>query len=63
MSSCWRGRWSTNHGRLLFRLACEYLISARVIRPGQETVVRRVAHARAQAQRETYDRLAQEFTP
>ena len=48
---------------LLFRLACEYLISARVIRPGPETVVRRVAHARTQAQRETYDRLAREFTP
>lgn len=48
---------------LLFRLGCEYLISARVIRPGPEVVVRRVAHARAQAQRETYDRLAHEFTP
>lgn len=48
---------------LLFRLACEYLISARVIRPGPETVVRRVAHARTRAQRETYDRLAREFTP
>ena len=32
---------------LLFRLACEYLISARVIRPGPVTVVKRVAHARA----------------
>lgn len=30
---------------LLFRLACEYLISARVIRPGPVTVVERVAHA------------------
>lgn len=48
---------------LLFRLACEYLISARVIRPGPEVVVRRVAHARHQAQAETYDRLAHEFTP
>ncbi|WP_344412271.1 DUF4158 domain-containing protein [Amycolatopsis minnesotensis] len=28
---------------LLFRLACEYLISAKVIRPGPETVVERVA--------------------
>lgn len=37
---------------LLFRLACEYLISARVIRPGPETVVRRVAHARASAARD-----------
>lgn len=48
---------------LLFRLGCEYLISARVIRPGPETLVRRVAHARERAQRETYDRLAHEFTP
>ncbi len=49
--------------RLLFRLACECLISARVIRPGPVTVVERVAHARKQAQSETYDRLAHEFTP
>lgn len=48
---------------MLRRLTSEYLISARVIRPGLETVVRRVAHARAQAQRETYDRLADEYTP
>ncbi|WP_329430295.1 Tn3 family transposase [Streptosporangium sp. NBC_01495] len=47
---------------LLFRLGCEYLISARVIRPGLVTVVERVAHARAEAQRETFDRLAHEFT-
>jgi len=47
---------------LLFRLACEYLISVRVIRPGLVTVLERVAHARAQAQRETYDRLAGEFS-
>jgi hypothetical protein len=38
---------------LLFRLACEYLICARVIRPGPVTVVERVAHARSQAGRET----------
>jgi TnpA family transposase len=48
---------------LLFRLACEYLISAKVIRPGPIMVVKRVAHAREQAQRETYDRLATAFTP
>ncbi len=48
---------------LLFRLGCEYLISARVIRPGPVSMVERVAHAREQAQRETYDRLAHEFTP
>lgn len=47
---------------LLFQLACEYLVSARVIRPGPDTLVRRVAHAREQAQTETYDRLAHEFT-
>jgi Domain of unknown function (DUF4158) len=48
---------------LLFRLACEYLISAKVIRPAPIVVVKRVAHAREQAQRETYDRLAAAFTP
>nr|WP_245718261.1 DUF4158 domain-containing protein [Nocardia miyunensis] len=48
---------------LLFRLGCEYLISARVIRPGPVSMVERIAHAREQAQRETYDRLAYEFTP
>ncbi len=47
---------------LLFRLACEYLISVQVIRPGPVTVLERVAHAREEAQRETYDRLAHEFT-
>ncbi|AHH97577.1 Tn3 family transposase [Kutzneria albida] len=47
---------------LLFRLACEYLTSARVIRPGPVTVVERVAHAREEARRETYDRLEHEFT-
>jgi TnpA family transposase len=47
---------------LLFRLACEYLISAKVIRPGPIIVVKRVAHAREEAQRETYDRLAGTFT-
>jgi Domain of unknown function (DUF4158) len=47
---------------LLFRLGCEYLVSARVIRPGTVTAVKRVAHAREQAQRETFDRLAHECT-
>jgi len=47
---------------LLFRLACEYLISVRVIRPGPVIVLERVARARTEAQRETYDRLAHEFT-
>lgn len=48
---------------LLFRLASEYLISARVIRPGPVTLVERVAHARNQVQAETYDRLVHELTP
>nr|WP_245718399.1 DUF4158 domain-containing protein [Nocardia miyunensis] len=48
---------------LLFRLACEYLISARVSRPGPVTLVERVAHARNQAQAETYDGLVHELTP
>ncbi|MDG3017226.1 Tn3 family transposase [Speluncibacter jeojiensis] len=47
---------------LLFRLACEYLISAKVIRPGPVIVVKRVGHAREIARRETFDRLAHEFT-
>lgn len=47
---------------LLFRLGCEYLISARVIRPGPLIVLKRVAHAREQARQETYDGLAHEFT-
>jgi hypothetical protein len=38
---------------LLFRQACEYLISAKVIRPGPVVVVKRVAHVREEAQRET----------
>ncbi len=46
---------------LLFRLACEYLMSARVIRPGPVTVVKRVAHAREQARRETFGLLAHEL--
>jgi len=48
---------------LLFRLACEYLISAQMIRPGPEIVIRRVAHARAAAGRETYDRMSHLLTP
>jgi hypothetical protein len=47
---------------LLFRLGCEYLLSAKVIRPSPDTVIRRDVHAREQAQRETYDRLSHELT-
>jgi hypothetical protein len=42
---------------LLFRLACEHLISARVIRPGVVKVIERVATAREAASRETFDRV------
>lgn len=48
---------------LLFRLACEHLISARVIRPGVVKLLERVASARAAAGRETYDRVAHLLTP
>jgi hypothetical protein len=47
---------------LLFRLACEYLISAKVTRPGPVTVVKRVAHAREVAWQKPLDRLVPEFT-
>ena len=42
---------------LLFRLACDYLRSARVIRPGPEWLSRRVASAREMARVETYQRV------
>lgn len=42
---------------LLFRLACDYLRSARVIRPGPEWLSRRVAAAREVAKAETYQRI------
>jgi hypothetical protein len=42
---------------LLHRLACEYLISAKVIRPGVVVLLERVAAARAAAQALTYDKL------
>lgn len=48
---------------LLFRLACEYLISCRVIRPGAVKLLERVATARAAAGRETYQRVAHLLTP
>jgi hypothetical protein len=43
---------------LLFRLACQYLISARLIRPGPITAVKRIAHAREVARQVTFNRLA-----
>lgn len=48
---------------LLFRLACEHLISSRVIRPGVVMLLERVAAARAAAGRETYGRVAHLLTP
>lgn len=42
---------------LLFRLACEYLLSAKAIRPSPDTVV----HARERVLCETYDRVAHEL--
>lgn len=47
---------------LLFRLACEHLITARVVRPGPVKLLERVASARARAERETYDRIAHLLT-
>lgn len=43
--------------KLLFRLACEYLLSSRVIRPGVILLLRRVAAARARARTETWSRV------
>jgi hypothetical protein len=47
---------------LLFRLACEHLISARVIRPGVVRVMERIATAREAASRETFDRVVHLLT-
>jgi len=43
--------------RLLFRLACEYLASARLIRPGLVNLLERIATAREQARAETWARV------
>jgi hypothetical protein len=47
-----------NSPRLLFRLACEYLISVRVIRPGVVNLLERVATTRGQARAETWSRVS-----
>jgi len=47
---------------LLFRLACEHLISARVIRPGVVRVIERVATAREAAGDATFDRVVHLLT-
>ncbi|GAA0957083.1 hypothetical protein Vau01_099120 [Virgisporangium aurantiacum] len=46
----------------LFRLAGQYLISSRMIRPGVILVLRRVATARARARDETWTRVAHLLT-
>ena len=44
--------------KLLFRQACEWLSSSRVVRPGVVNVLERVAAARARARQETWMRVA-----
>ena len=44
--------------KLLFRLACEYLASGRVVRPGVVSLLERVASARERARAETWALLA-----
>jgi hypothetical protein len=48
--------------KLLFRLACEYLISSRVVRPGVVHLLEHVATARARAREETWTRVAHLLT-
>ncbi|GAA2296232.1 DUF4158 domain-containing protein [Streptomyces violaceusniger] len=48
---------------LLFRLGCEYLRSAKVIRPGVVSLLERVATARTAAERETHARVAHLLDP
>jgi len=43
--------------KLLFRLACEYLASAQLIRPGLVNLLERIATAREQARAETWARV------
>ena len=40
--------------KLLFRLACEYLSSSRLVRPGVVHILERVATARERARKETW---------
>jgi len=49
--------------KLLFRVACEYLISVRVIRPGVVKVLERVATARDRARIETWSRVEHLLPP
>lgn len=48
---------------LLFRLGCEYLRSAKVIRPGVVILLEKVATAREAAERETHARVAHLLGP
>src|SRR5258706_16371862 len=48
--------------KLLFRLACEYLSSSRLVRPGVVLVLERVAAARKRARKETWQRLEPALT-
>jgi hypothetical protein len=48
--------------KLLFRLACEYLSSSRLVRPGVVLVLERVATARKRARKETWQRLEPALT-
>ncbi len=62
------GEWlvdrALEHDRpsLLFRVACEHLHAAKIIRPGVTRLERMVATARQRAQRETLQRLASLLT-
>ena len=49
--------------KLLFRQACEYLSSSRLVRPGVVKVLERVAAARERARAETWERVAPLLTP
>ena len=49
--------------KLLFRQACEYLSSSRLVRPGVVKILERVAAARERARAETWERVAPLLTP
>jgi len=49
--------------KLLFRQACEYLSSSRLVRPGVVKILERVANARERARKETWERVAPLLTP
>ena len=49
--------------KLLFRQACEYLSSSRVVRPGVVSILERVAAARSRARKETWTRVAPVLVP